>query len=239
MDNSVIVGIHQPNFIPWIGYFSKIYQSDIFIFLDDVQFIKTGSNYTNRVAINMHGTPHYITIPIKRGSGVQKISNTQFLDEKWKKKVIGTLQANYAKSPYFSEHKDFVWELINFKADNLATYNIHAIEAISKALNFNTKFIQSSTFNLVSTSTQRLIDLIHQVDGKIYISGEGGDEYQEHTMYKEANIDVIYNKIPHFTYAQPNAKEYVAGLSIIDSIFNIGLKELQSYFLINSKDKIC
>ena len=235
MDNSVTVGIHQPNFLPWIGYFSKIYQSDIFIFLDDVQFIKTGSNYTNRVAINILGTSQFITIPIKRGSGVQKINKTKFLNEKWKRKMIGTLQANYAKAPYFQEHKEFVWELINFEADDLASYNINAIEAIAKELKFNTKFIRSSNFNIKSKSTQRLIELIRKVDGDIYLSGKGGDVYQEHTMYRDTNIDVIYNEIPNFEYTQPNVEEFIVGLSIIDSIFNMGFQNLQSHFFNYSK----
>ena len=59
----LIVGIHQPNFMPWLGYFYKIYKSDVFIFLDDVQFTKTGSSYINRVNVNMNGESKYLTVP--------------------------------------------------------------------------------------------------------------------------------------------------------------------------------
>ena len=228
MGYRIVVAIHQPNFMPWLGYFYKIWQSDIFIFLDDVQFIKTGSNYTNRVSINISNQNRYITIPIKRGSGIHNINKTEFLNEKWKKKVIGTLQANYAKSPYFNQNKELIFELINFKSNNLADYNINFIESISKELNIDTKFIRSSKFNVKTKSTQRLIELIKKVDGKIYLSGEGGDNYQEHNMYRESDIEVAYNNMPNFRYTQPKIEEFIAGLSVVDAIFNMGFENLKS-----------
>ena len=79
MDN-LIVGIHQPNFMPWLGYFYKIMQSDIFIFLDDVQFQKTGASYTNRVSLNINSESKYFTVPIKRPSGLWTINNTCFIN---------------------------------------------------------------------------------------------------------------------------------------------------------------
>jgi len=228
MDNKITVGIHQPNFMPWLGYFYKIAQSDIFIFLDDVQFIKTGSSYTNRVSLNLSGESQYMTIPVKRVSGVQNINQTQVLDQKWKKKLLGSLQANYAKAPYFKEHKEFVFQLINFEADNLASYNIHFIEEISKRLNLTTTFFKSSEFQIESTSTQRLVELITKVNGNIYLSGDGGDNYQEHKLYEEAHIELIYNKMPKFQYDQVKTESFIGGLSIVDAIFNIGFDNLIS-----------
>jgi len=237
MDNQVTVAIHQPNFMPWLGYFYKIWQSDTFIFLDDVQFIKTGSSYTNRVSINISGKSSYLTIPIKRGSGVQQINETEVLNQKWKKKFIGTLQANYAKTPYFNENREFIFELINFEADNLADYNINFIVAISKKLNFNTTFKNSSDFHIKTESTQRLIELIQGVNGSNYLSGEGGDNYQEHQQYKDNEITLLYNKMPNFTYNQPKADSFIGGLSIIDAVFNIGFESLKSnLFMKNEKD---
>ena len=236
MDNRVTVGIHQPNFMPWLGYFYKIWQSDTFIFLDDVQFIKTGSNYTNRVTINIQGNSNNITIPIKRSSGTQNINETEFLNEKWKKKLIGSIQANYAKTPYFKEHKDYIFELINYKSDNLANYNMHFITSLSKVLELNTTFERSSQFNLSSTSTERLVELIHLVKGTIYLSGAGGDNYQEQNLYQQNNITLTYNNMPNFNYAQPKSENFIKGLSIVDAIFNVGIENLK-YLFLNKKEK--
>ena len=226
-----VVGIHQPNFMPWLGYFYKIWQSDVFIFLDDVQFQKTGASYTNRVSININGQSSYLTIPIKRDSGVSSINEVKFLNEKWKKKVIGSLQANYGKSKFFKENKDFIFELVNFSSDNLAEYNINFIKHISHKLEIDTLFVKSSEFDISSTSTQRLIALIKKVEGTVYLSGSGGDNYQEHRLYADEKIELIYNKMPKFEYHQIKTDEFIGGLSILDAIFNIGFDVLtQSLF---------
>jgi len=224
---NVTVGIHQPNFMPWLGYFYKIWQSDVFIFLDDVQFQKTGASYTNRVSINIGGASNYVTIPVLRDSGVWNINETKFFNNKWRKKFIGTLQANYAKSEFFKDNKVFIFDLINFEADNLAQYNMHFITEIAKKLNFKTKIIKSSDFNVQTTSTQRLVDLIKKVNGTIYLSGSGGDNYQDQAMYENSKINLIYNKMPDFFYNQYKSNEFIGGLSIVDAIFNIGFDELK------------
>lgn len=229
MDNQV-VGIHQPNFMPWLGYFYKIFKSDIFIFLDDVQFQKKGASYTNRVSININGESKYLTVPIKRESGVCNINETTFIDERWKKKIISSLQGNYAKAKYFKENKDFIFSLINFEADNISDYNINFIENIIIKLDIKTKIVKSSEFKIDTTSTQRLIDLIKQVDGNIYLSGSGGDNYQDQELYKNESIKLIYNKMPTFEYEQFKTQEFINGLSIVDAIFNIGFDNLKIKF---------
>jgi len=222
-----VVGIHQPNFMPWLGYFYKIHQSDTFIFLDDVQFQKTGASYTNRVSINMNGKSNYITVPVKRNSGVHNINETHFLDEKWKKKVIGSLQGNYAKADFFKKNREFIFGLINYKADDIATYNINFINSIVCELSLPTKLIKSSDLNVTETSTKRLVELIKKVDGDVYISGSGGDNYQDLKMYEEKNIKLIYNKMPKFEYKQMKTEKFIGGLSIVDAIFNIGFENLK------------
>lgn len=96
-----VVAIHQPNFMPWIGYFYKIYQADKFIFLDDVQIQKKGASFSNRVNILIEGEEKYLTVPIKRGSGIRNINTTRFNDNRWRNKIISNLQANYARANFF------------------------------------------------------------------------------------------------------------------------------------------
>jgi len=221
-----VVAIHQPNFMPWIGYFYKIYQSDTFIFLDDVQIQKKGASFSNRVSILVEGKEKYLTIPIKRGSGIRNINTTRFNDNRWKNKITANLQANYARANFFKENKDLIFDLIHFDAENLADYNINFIKTITKKLCFNVDFIKSSKFEIKSTSTERLIELVKLVNGKVYLSGSGGDKYQNCDLYKNAMIVLQYNKVPNFSYRQLKTESFVTGLSIIDAIFNIGFDVL-------------
>lgn len=221
-----VVAIHQPNFMPWIGYFYKIYTADKFIFLDNVQIQKPGASYTNRVGILTGGNIKHLTVPIKRGPGFSNINETEYVNDKWKKKMISTLQGSYARSSYFKINKDFIFELINFEADNLADYNMNFVKAIVKKLDFDTVFFNSSQFEIKSVSTERLIDLTNAVDGNIYLSGSGGDHYQDHDLYEKSEIKLIYNDVPDFQYEQIKSDLFTPGLSIVDAIFNIGFDNL-------------
>ncbi len=229
MDNKVIVGIHQPNFMPWLGYFYKIFKSDVFIFLDDVQIQKKGASYTNRVSISMNGKSTYLTVPIKRNS-MQLINEVEFQNNLWKKKVITTLQSAYGKAKFFKQNRDFIFSLIEYDTDNLAEFNMNFILEVCKKLDITSKIYKSSEFNVTTTSTQRLIDLIKKVDGNVYLSGSGGDNYQDHELYKKSNIALIYNKMPVFEYQQLKTEQFIPGLSIVDAIFNIGFDYLKQEF---------
>ena len=238
MDNRV-VGIHQPNFMPWLGYFYKISQSDVFIFLDDAQYPKTTGTYLNSVNFLMNSTSSSLILPIKKIKGEYwSINETNIADSiKNKRKIVGKLQGNYAKAKYFKEHKNFIFDLIEFQSDNLSEYNMHFINSILLELNIDTKIIKSSKFNLNSTSTQRLVDLIELVNGNIYLSGKGGDNYQDKKLYEDANIKLQYNQLPKFEYEQHKSKEFIGGLTIVDAIFNIGIKRLREELFLKKRGK--
>ncbi len=220
-----ICAIHQPNFFPWLGYFDKIRKCDKFVILDDVQFPKTGGGgWSNRVAINIQGQAKWITAPIIRPSGLWNINETIFQSSNWRDKIIKTLQANYSKTPYFKENKDFIFELISFDEDNLSKYNINAIVEICKYLNVDTrdKLVLSSNFFFNSSSNELLIDLTKTSGCNTYMAGGGADGYQDLEVFKKANINFIYQDFKHPVYKQFNANEFINGLSVIDYIFNVG-----------------
>jgi hypothetical protein len=221
------VGIHQPNFAPWLGYFYKIYESDVFIFLDDVQVQKKGASYSNRVTILGNGTTQYLTVPILKGEGYTNLNEATFFKGNWNIKAIKTIQANYGKANFFKRNFPFVEELFMFKTDYIAEFNINFITEICKKLDINVTFKRSSEFSVEKTSTDRLIALINSVDCDVYISGKGGDNYQEHAKFEDANIDLVYSELPVFDYAQFNNEQFVKGLSILDAIFNVGYEELK------------
>jgi hypothetical protein len=229
----VIVGMHQPNMMPWIGYFYKIFQSDIFIFVDDVQFIKSGSSYTNTIRLNERGKPIKLTIPIKRVSGkTENINEIIYAKNNWQRKIIRSLELNYAKCDFYKNNRDFIFELIEKECSNYSEYNIHSIQEISKKLELETEFKISSKIEKrdVKSATDRIVKLAKEVNASHFISGRGGDNYQNHDLYRENKIELIYSDFIDFEYKQYRTEFFVKGLSIIDAIFNIGFDNLKLHF---------
>ncbi len=231
--NETIVGMHQPNILPWIGYFYKIFQSDVFILVDDIQFIKSGSSYTNSFSINERGKSIKLTIPIKRVKGVtQNINEIYPINNEWKRKYKKRIELAYCKCPYYKEEKDFIFELLSTPIENQSKYNIHLIKEITKRLDITTKIEISSLMEstYISNPTERIIQLAKLANATSYISGRGGDNYQEHKLFRENNIKLIYSNFIDFEYPQYRTQNFVKGLSIIDAIFNIGFKNLKKQF---------
>jgi|WetSurSiteA1Bulk_404760.scaffolds.fasta_scaffold00959_5 hypothetical protein len=224
----MIIGIHQPNFFPWFGYFVKIVRSDTFVFLDDVQLVR---NYIYRTSLNINGNPQFFSVPIKRESQKQLISQSYFANILWRRKLKGTLRANYSKAPYYQETIDFTQNLIDYNTDSLSEFNIHNIIALSEYLGIENTFINSSSLLVPDSSTKRLVEIIKKLNGDTYLSGMGGDKYQLGALFEKNKIRLLYNEFEHPVYNQNNTKTFLPGLSILDILFNIGREKVHKYLL--------
>lgn len=221
-----IVAIHQPNFFPWLGYFKKITVSDRFIFLNDAQFPLGMGNWGNRVSLLVADESRWVTAPVVRsGAGEQRISEVKFAERaNWRGKFIRTLETNYRKAPFYEETMQFLRPLIENPDSSLASYNMHAIRAISAVLGIEEgKLVVASDIGTGEVSTQRLIALTKALGGTVYLSGDGAGGYQDDAAFAEASIALQALSFKHPRYRQLAAnEEFVPGLSIIDPLMNIG-----------------
>ena len=226
----MLVGIHQPNFFPWLGYFDKLNKSDAFIFLDDVQFPRGGAGaYSNRVKLLISGEPRWVTASIERKfEGTRKI-NEMILhsDIAWRSKVIKTIETNYKRARFFDLSFPFLEDLILDPEENLSLFNSKAIQSICKKLGLDTgKISKSSNLDHQGDSNQLLISLTRAVGGSTYMSGSGGaSSYLDEVAYSKAGIMLRHQAFVHPQYSQHNSTVFQPGLSIIDSIMNLGFDE--------------
>jgi hypothetical protein len=225
MTDPKMVAIHQPNFLPWLGYFDKLVRSDTFIILDNVQFPKTGGTWINRVRILVNGQPVWCTLPIVRAyHGTRRISEMEINDStSWRDKLLKTLQMNYNRAPFFKSVFPFLEELISQPTGSLAEYNIISIRSISQRLGLDTsKFIIGSTLNVTGAATELLISMVKAVGGTSYLCGGGAGGYQDDDLFDAHCIELVYQDFNHPTYLQIGADQFVPGLSIIDCLLNCG-----------------
>lgn len=227
-----LIAIHQPNFFPWLGYFDKIRRADAFIFLDDVQFPKTGGSWLNRVKILQQGKARWLTAPIERNySGTRLVSEMRFAgQDDWREKTLKTLQAAYGRAPYYDATMALVAPLIGNPDDDLAAYNIHAITALCAALGLqHVPLRRSADFALTATATERLIMLTQTMDGTGYLCGGGAEGYQDDALFATAGLTLDYQNFSSWVYPQVGATEFVAGLSVLDALMQVGQATVTSW----------
>lgn len=222
------VAIHQPNFFPWLGYFYKLRHADVFIFLDDVQFPKTGGTWINRVMVRQNGNACWLTAPIDRNySGVRNIKEMKFAHQRgWRDKILKTLAAAYGRTPYFSETMSVLKPLILNDDGNIAEYNIFAITSIYRALGLPPlELYRSSELESHGAATDRLISLTKAVSGDCYLCGQGAAGYQEDELFLSSGLSLQRSDFAQVPYPQHGADNFIGGLSIIDALMSLGIRE--------------
>jgi len=124
----MIAGIHQPQYLPWLGYFDKIARSDIFILLDDVQFKK--NDWQNRNKIHTPQGWQWLTVPVIHNFG-QTIVETKIKNvSNWRQAHYKALVLNYSRAPFFNDYKDFFETLYEREWEYLADLNIYILEKL-------------------------------------------------------------------------------------------------------------
>ena len=233
MSKNITVSIHQPNFFPWMGYFQKIARSEVFIFLDNVQYEKKGGTWGNRVKLLINGQSNWITAPIHRNySGTKKILDVSFNNNyPWRKKFFKSIIFNYKNHLFYKKYIDLVETIIFYECDNLCEYNINAVNKLSDILFLEKNFTRSSNFNIEKKSTELLIELVKKVEGNIYLSGGGDNDYLNKRLFQNENIIVQKQNFKPTPYIQKNSENFISGLSILDCIFNIGASKARSLIL--------
>ncbi len=220
-----MVAIHQPNFLPWIGYFYKIAKSDIFVFLDNVQYVK--NSFVNRNKVKTPQDAIWLTVPVsfKFGELINEVKiNNQI---RWREKHLKTFEMNYKRVDFFED----VFEIIkgiycSRDWQNLSDLNISLAEAIACYLGLNTSFVKSSTLGVEAKSTELLMQIVKKVGGDIYLSGFGGVKYQEETEFAKAGIKLMYSDFNHPVYKQLWG-DFIPNLSVMDLLFNMGNESTQ------------
>lgn len=219
-----VVAIHQPNFLPWLGYFDKLARADVFVLLDDAQFPKKSGTWMNRTKLLVGGAPAWLTAPVDRSyHGLRTIAEMRIDDGRgWRRKALRTIEQSYARAPWFETIMPLVAQLIERPTDCLLEYNEAGVRTVGDLLGLDgSKFVRASTLGVSTTATQRLIDLTRAVGGSAYLAGGGAGGYQEDEKFAQAGIELLSQDFEPRPYPQL-ADEYNPGLSAVDALMNCG-----------------
>lgn len=218
----IIFSGHQPNFLPYMGFFYKMYNSDKFVLDDDVQYSK--GQYHNFNFIRIAGKKYRITVPVtyKYGDLIKDVKICY--DRSWHIKLLKTMQVYYHKSPFFDVGYDFLERHLLKKKRFLCELNCELITEIADKFGFNCRlFIASEDVPTNAKSNERNIQQCKKLCGNIYYSGIGGKAYNDIELYTKNGIKVIYSDYEPVKYWQPG-NEFLENLSVIDYIFSCGFQ---------------
>ena len=215
------VAIHQPQYLPYAGFFHKLAHCDLFIALDTVQFQKNGVQ--NRNKIKTAEGWQWLTVPVRHefGQAIQRVKiNTEI---PWARKNWNALVTSYKRAPFFEQYAAGLEAIYARNEESLCNVNMLTTEWAMQALEIRTPIRYASELNAEGAQTELLVKLCRAVDATMYLSGPGGRRYMDLDLFKQAGIAVEFQEFQSPSYEQvfPQAG-FVPDLSIVDAIFCCG-----------------
>lgn len=219
----MVLSVHQPNFMPWQGYFYKMKQSDLFVIMDTVQYVKRHICNRNKIK-NSQGEAQWLGVSVSsaKGRDVSFIELEIDYSQKWQSKALASLKHAYGKAPFFDQYYPEIESILLSEFPNLAELNIALIQYFMGVFEINTPLKRMSEMpgNLGSKSEQ-IINICKLENADVYLSGQGAKKYNDQAMYNEAGIELRYIEYSPPSYNQAGG-DFISHLSVLDLVFNIG-----------------
>lgn len=232
------IGILQPGYLPWLGFFEQVQRSDVFVIYDDVQYDKHG--WRNRNRIKTANGIQWLTVPVhvslKEPLLIKdvRINNGQ----NWAKKHLFSIRQNYAKAPFLKEYINIFEEAYSEKWEYLVDIDLHFILKLADCLGMDNKeIVRASSLNVTGNRIERLIRICKTFNANTFYEGASGKNYVDETYFTEHGIKVEYQDYKHPVYNQLYG-DFIPYLSVIDLLFNHGGESLS--ILTNKKNvEVC
>ena len=229
----MIVAIHQPNFLPWLGYFDRMQRADLFILLDHVQFERR--NYQNRTRILLDGSAQWLTVPVQQHAQTERINDKRIDNPAnaeprwWAYRHWKTLRHAYRAAPYLNDYAPTLRRILESRHERLVDLNLDLLKLVRDALNIRTPMVPSSELSAGGARSQLILNLCQAAGANTYLAGTGGSrDYIDREAFERAGIAIQWQKFNHPQYpqcasdGQACGRSCITGLSAIDLLLNAG-----------------
>ncbi|MGI8606830.1 MAG: WbqC family protein [Gaiellaceae bacterium] len=223
-DGSLTVAVHQPNYIPWLGYFHKVAACDLFVYLDAVQFPR-GQSFGARNRIKTPNGVTFLTVPVsapKGRKGKATYREIEFAEPRWREKHLKTVEMSYARAAYFDEVFGLYGQALETGSTPVEV-NVALIEAFANYLGIETKrVLLSELVPDFGRKTDLILDVCKAVGADTYLSGAGGGkDYTDEELLADEGVSVRYDEFEPTPYPQLWG-DFEPGLSALDALMNCG-----------------
>ena len=225
--------ITQPMFFPWVGLLEQIKLADILVFYNDVQFSK--GSFTNRVQTKTKNGKKWLTVPLYNHKLGQKINEVKIQPKAlWYNKIINLLIDSFNNAPFRDDAINLAAKVLSGDYKNLAEISISSISNLLEYFQFPKKRILfSEKIGINGSGSDRVLEIVKQLKGEIYISGLGGKNYLNHEKFENNGVKVFYMKYEKKKYLQQFG-DFDPYVSSLDLIANYG-KNSKNFLVSNAK----
>lgn len=227
----MLVAIHQPNYLPWLGYLSRMACADLFVLLDHVQFERR--NYQSRTRMRIDGEPRWLSVPVEQRSreesiAEKRIDNRLAAPRHWSRSHFLTLRHAYRDAPHLRTYLPALEALYASRFEKLVDLNVALLELLRDAFHIRTPLVRSSTLGAQGAKSELVLDICQRVGARALLVGLGGSRaYLDREAFARAGIGLVFQQFQHPVYRQCAAKgsatrPFTPGLSALDLLLNCG-----------------
>lgn len=224
---------HQPNFLPYLGFFDKMVNCDVFVIRDEVQFVERDWHHRNKIRIdgkdengNLQGK--WLTVPVEKEPKYLKdivIKNdVKQKNVPWNVFMLREIKNRYDTTPFFRDYFPALESIFMQKKEKLIDFNMEIINFLKNCFNINTELVYASQLKGFEKTGEASLDLARLtkiVGAGIYLSGPGGVNYMNKDTFSQEGIDLRFQDFQHPVYPQ-RYHGFVPNLASIDALFNVG-----------------
>src|SRR4051812_27235726 len=184
----MLVAIHQPHYLPWLGYLQRMAQADLFIVLDHVQFER--GNYQNRTQVRVNGAPHWLTVPVQQRSQKERILDKAIDGSRpWTLAHFETLRRAYASAGFFGTYAGELRAIYEHPWQGLADLNESTLDFLRHAFDIRTPLVTSSELGVEGAKSELVLNLCKAVGASALLVGLGGSRnYLDRDAFAAAGI---------------------------------------------------
>ena len=218
----VTVGILQPGYLPWLGFFEQLAKSDVFILYDDVQYDKNG--WRNRNRIKTANGVQWLTVPVFSSLTKKTLVNETLIDNasNWKRKHLLSIKTAYSKAPYFKNYFSIFEEAYSKDWNLLIDIDIFLLKKLAAEFSIDfAKVKLSSTMDVKGDRLSRLLGICKKVGADVFYEGMAGQSYIDIDYFAVNGVKIEFQQYRHPEYGQLHG-EFIPYLSAIDLLFNYG-----------------
>ncbi|MCD6041494.1 MAG: hypothetical protein K0R40_1097 [Burkholderiales bacterium] len=222
----MIVAIHQPHYLPWLGYLHRMAQVDLFVLLDHVQFERR--NYQNRTTVRMNGESLWLTVPVMQQSQKERIVDKQ-VDNRiagakaWPVAHFLTLRHAYGRAGYFGTYAPALQAIYDRPWQRLVDLNSATLDMLRDAFAIRTPIVRSSALDVEGAKAELILNICRATGADALLAGMGGSRgYLDVDAFARAGVRVERHEFKHPVYPQSGPQPFIPGLSALDLLFNLG-----------------